>query len=462
MNQSSSGNSAGRDGLSGGDQRAAQLQSVTGRNARRAPGFAWWAICVAGAAGLAVAGGAIFSNPGTVAQLINGGASSVAIAQANTPVRTQAAAPAAAQPGGKKTDAPAAPATDKPAASPGENKFGRPTPIAKPAGKLRIASYNVENLFDDKDDPALSGQFDDAKMLKPLEHRKAVAKAIRAVNADVLALQEIESKEALLAFRDEFLKGMGYEHVVSIDSGDDRGIEQAVLSRYPLKDEKIWKELPLGGVQPERVGSDRNPNAGEPLVLKRSPLRVTVSVPATATAKMALEAGVEAQEGKGYEVVMFVVHHKSGGRATEYWRDAEAKKVVELVGEEIKANSNANIVVLGDFNAEPRSNAMKTYFDSGLLSAFDGAGPGDLSAVTHASGRIIDHVLMNANLRAEFKPETKFVLGTPNRVNNRDWRNTPPPEGWASDHYAVVVDIVPVDQPVTSEEAARKPAGTGN
>jgi endonuclease/exonuclease/phosphatase family metal-dependent hydrolase len=455
MQHASSETSAGRDGLSGGDRRVSRVMAGTSRSSRRAPGFAWWAVCVAGAAGLAIAGGAIFSNPGTVAQMINGGASSVAMAQAPAAAPAPVVAPAAGQPGTGK-------AGDKPAVSAGENKFGRPTPIAKPAGNLRIASYNVENLFDDKDDPALSGQLDDAKMLKPLEHRQAAAKAIRAINADVLALQEIESKEALVAFRDEFLKGMGYEHVVSIDSGDDRGIEQAVLSRYPLKDEKIWKELPLGGVQPERVGSDRNPNAGEPLVLKRSPLRVTVSVPATATAKMALEAGVEAQEGKGYEVVMFVVHHKSGGRATEYWRDAEAKKVVELVGEELKANANANVMVLGDFNAEPRSNAMKMYFDSGLLSAFDGAGPGDLSAVTHASGRIIDHVLMSANLRAEFKPETKFVLGTPNRVNNRDWRNTPPPEGWASDHYPVVVDIVPVDQPVTSEEASRKPAGTGN
>jgi hypothetical protein len=39
--------------------------------------------------------------------------------------------------------------------------------------------------------------------------------------------------------------------------------------------------------------------------------------------------------------------------------------------------------------------------------------------------------------------ETRFVLGTPQRPENADWRKTEPPAGYGSDHYPVVVDLNP-------------------
>lgn len=318
----------------------------------------------------------------------------------------------------------------------GARRFGVEKPIARTPGTLRFATYNIENLFDDKDDPALSGKHEDKGMTKPASHRAAAAAAIRAIDADVLALQEIESREALLWFRDEHLKGMGYEHVVSLDAGDERGIEQAVLSRFPLRDPKQWIRSPLGGTHPAKFGREANEYAGQPIVFHRSPLMVTVDVPGP----------VGQPGGKPYALTLMVVHQKSGGPGA-YWREREAAKTVELLRAVQKADPEANVIIAGDFNAQADSQEMKVYFDAGLVSLLGDKAKGDPKWTTHASGRAIDHVLFTPAAWREVKTETRFVLGTIDRPAGADWRTTPVPEGWASDHYPVVVDITPVDVP---------------
>jgi len=330
-------------------------------------------------------------------------------------------------------------------ATQGARRFGVEKPIARTPGTVRFATYNIENLFDDKDDPALSGKQEDKGMTKPASHRAAAAAAIRAIDADVLALQEIESRDALLWFRDEHLKGMGYEHVVSLDAGDERGIEQAVLSRFPLRDAKQWIKAPLGGTHPAKFGRDANEYAGQPIVFHRSPLMVTVDVPGP-VGQVGGVGGVGGAGGKPYAMTLLVVHQKSGGPGA-YWREREAAKTVELLLEVQKADPEANVIIAGDFNAMADSREMKVYFDAGLVSLLGDTAKGDPKWVTHASGRAIDHVLFTPAGWREVKPETRFVLGTIDRPAGADWRTTPAPDGWASDHYPVVVDITPADVP---------------
>lgn len=119
------------------------------------------------------------------------------------------------------------------AAADAMRRFGVAQAPETTPGAIRVTTYNIENLFDDVDDPELTGDNDDIDDEKPLAELKAAARAIRLVDADVLCLQEVESLEALLAFRDAHLADMGYDHVVSIDAGTGRGIEQSVLSRFP-------------------------------------------------------------------------------------------------------------------------------------------------------------------------------------------------------------------------------------
>ncbi len=343
-------------------------------------------------------------------------AAPVAPAQPAAPAKPEAAPPAAPEP------------------MKGVIRHGRAEPIAKPAtgGAIRIATYNIENFFDHE----VGGESSSNKTpVKPAAHRKAVADAIHKINADIIAFQEVESKDTITKFRDEYLKDMGYDHIASIDAGDPRGIEQSILSRFPIKDEKNWPAIPLEGTHPNNLGNKKNPDAGKPMILHRSPLRVTVSVPA--------------REGaKPQDITLFAVHHKSGAYYG-YEREAETTKTLSLLREFEKDHPGQPMLVLGDFNARMFEPPVEVYSKGGLVDALTGVAGGVESKefLSHVSGRTIDHILLNAPAAAMVALDTRFVLGTPQRPEGVDWRKTDPPAGYGSDHYPVVIDLITVDSP---------------
>ena len=312
-------------------------------------------------------------------------------------------------------------------------RIGAPEPKPHAPRTVRIASYNLENLFDNKDDPSLSGKDDDMMSVKPESERKALGEVIRRLDADVLACEEVESYDALIEFREQHLKGAGYNYVQSIDVGAERGIEQAVMSRYPIVHAEVWPVLDLGGAQPPTLDGKKNEAAGKPLVGRRSPLAVTVEVPAEATG------------GKPYFLTLLVVHQKSG-RDFSFWREAESEAFVKLVKQMEQRDPKANIVVLGDFNASPDQKSVKIFTAAGLTDVFAPHGDKDPLWITHSSGRIIDHLLVNANLQHELIPGSEFVLGTPQLKPEEDWRTAKKPDGYASDHLPIAVDLKPVDE----------------
>lgn len=312
-------------------------------------------------------------------------------------------------------------------------RFGSAEPSPRTEGVIRVATYNLENLFDGEDDPTLSGRQEDIDDEKPRHELIALARTIKRIDADVLCVEEVESLAALTAFRDTYLAGLGYEHIVSIDAGDERGIEQAVLSRFPLSEGENWPQKPLGGKHPAKYGNQENWYAGEPIVFHRSPLMVDVTVPAGARGN-----------DDAYTLTVVVVHHKSG-RYSGYWREAEAKGLAEILKAARKANPERNVLVLGDFNATTGTPEVKTLLRAGFTDLADEAGLSGDAAVSHESGRRIDLILANEAAMGEILPETLFVLGTPARPDGIDWRDMPTFEGYASDHYPVVVDLRPVE-----------------
>lgn len=319
----------------------------------------------------------------------------------------------------------------------GVQRFGVAQAPVKAEGTIRIATYNIENMFDGVDDPI--SPRDDVEWEKPAEEVAAVAAAIRALGADILAIQEIESEDVLRAFRDEHLKGMGYDHLVSIDTGDQRGIEQGILSRFPITDAKSFGQIALGGVHPEKYGNQDNWYAGEPINFRRGPLQVSIEVPA------------QDEAGEPYQLTLFNLHHKSG-RYNGYWREAEAKKLVEIIATSGLKPSD-NIVILGDFNAQMGDGVIKHYLELGFRDVMghaprgeeDDAADLDPAHVTHESGRAIDHVLVSPGMNREIVRGSAFVLGTTARQEGISYRDYPPPEGYAADHYPVAVDIKPRD-----------------
>lgn len=355
-------------------------------------------------------------------------------AQADQQKSPAAPLPTATNPATK----PAADTKSKPESDPetkpveGVIRHGQKTPNPKPKGAIRVASYNIENLFDSEQAPTEPGR--DPVPSKPAAHRKAAADAIRAIDADILALQEIESKDTLIKFRDEYLKDMGYDHVSSLDAGDGRGIEQSVLSRFPIKMEENWPKARLDIVEPAKIGKRDNPNVGKMMTMARSPLHAVIEVPKD-------KAGGE----RPYTLHLMVVHHKSGPYHS-FQREAEAAQVAKTVAQLEKQDPAVNIVILGDCNAKSEEKALGVYYKAGMVDAFAGVDTKNATFQTHASDRAIDHILFNANAHREFLPETRFVLGVMQRRADQDWRRTPPPAGYASDHYPVVVDLTPIDK----------------
>lgn len=195
------------------------------------------------------------------------------------------------------------------------------SPAQVPVGdEIKVASFNVENLFDSQDDPYRN---DDSSPAKSRVELEKLAEMIRSVDADVLALQEVESRGYLQRFIDVLIPNMGYRHLVHYEGNDNRGIDVCVLSRVPVGPVMSYRHLRF---------QDAN---GEWRKFQRDLLRVTL----------------EPTGGESFEA--WVLHLKSnhGGReAAEPIRIAEASKVRELIDEELMADPKAQFFVCGDFN----------------------------------------------------------------------------------------------------------------
>lgn len=201
--------------------------------------------------------------------------------------------------------------------------------------RIVISIFNVENLFDDADDPY---RHDEGTPEKSRDALEKVAAAIRKVNADVVALQEVESRGFLERFVTLFLPDMGYSHIVHFEGNDKRGIDVALLSRAPIGEVTSRRHL-------EFVGPD-----GVTRRFQRDVPAITV-MPSDAAP---------------FEI--WPVHFKSrsdSADTSEPIRLAEAAEMRRLLDAEFAANPDARIVVAGDFNDTRESKSMAIVLGSG-------------------------------------------------------------------------------------------------
>ncbi|MGA1265866.1 MAG: endonuclease/exonuclease/phosphatase family protein [Phycisphaerales bacterium] len=335
-------------------------------------------------------------------------------------------------------------------------KAAPPTGVAKAPkktrGAIRLACFNVENLFDGQDDPALSGEHDDLAMATDETRLGNIAAAIRELDADVLALEEVESEACLKWFRDTYLKDLGYEHLASQDVGYDRGVEQSVLSRFPIEQVRTFTDTRLSEALsrlPADPAARRKQGWADPSRLandgfQRSPLLASVRVP------------------DGSLLQLIVVHFKAGGKKLAHQRELEALSVAGIVEEILRKDPSAQVAGLGDFNATPNQKAARLLREKetgGLVSAYEvrpdagkgrGQDQGDDARRTHLTHsfvpddqkgkpieRAIDFILLSPALFDKAAKGSYFVLGTPKCLESNDRR----PKGYASDHNPVAVDL---------------------
>lgn len=161
-----------------------------------------------------------------------------------------------------------------------------------PGHAITIMTFNVENLFDNANDPgkeddtflALADKQTDAHRAKCapipvdrwreqclywdwsdeiIEHKLAVtAAAILQVGEgrgpDIVALQEIENLAILERLRTGYLQAAEYLPAVLVEGNDARGIDVAFLARLPLAAAPVLRPVDFGDFPPERIADTRD------------------------------------------------------------------------------------------------------------------------------------------------------------------------------------------------------------
>jgi endonuclease/exonuclease/phosphatase family metal-dependent hydrolase len=106
-----------------------------------------------------------------------------------------------------------------------------PPPRGRGAAVVRLASWNVHDLFDEVDQTEPPGALDEVARADEVEARLAgVAAVLARLDADAVLLQEVETAGLLarLAARS------GYPEARLLEGNDPRGIDVALLSRLPV------------------------------------------------------------------------------------------------------------------------------------------------------------------------------------------------------------------------------------
>jgi len=129
-------------------------------------------------------------------------------------------------------------------------------PIAAKQEAAHVAACN-EIPVDSWRDECLNLDWSDAA----LDHKlNVLANTIRQVNngsgADVIVMQEVENQAILDRLRTEKLGGLGYRPAILLEGTDLRGIDVAILSKFPLVGEAVLHPFDVPEF-PERAGDTR-------------------------------------------------------------------------------------------------------------------------------------------------------------------------------------------------------------
>ena len=282
-----------------------------------------------------------------------------------------------------------------------------------PAGTFRIATFNVENYLDQ---PTESRPH-----VKSAGAKAKIRESIRALNPDVLALEEMGGTNALLELRAS-LKADGADFPFwELVGGVDTNIHVAVLSRLPIV--------------------ARHPHTNDLFLLDGRRFRVSRGF-----------AEVEIQAATNFTFTLIAAHLKSRRPTPEAdeaeQRLEEAKILRGIVDDHFKSDPNARLVVLGDFNDAMDSDAVREIIGRGKSKLTDtrpterngdaasvqptNSGPRNVAwtyyyGATDTYSRM-DYILLSPAMARDWLEKETRVLALP------DW-------GIASDHRPILASF---------------------
>lgn len=203
--------------------------------------------------------------------------------------------------------------------------------------ELKIAFYNIENLFDLEDDPKKIDEdftptgkmkWDQARYLKKLSSLAYVANQLGGDNTspDLLGLCEVENATVLKDLvRQQAIKNRDYQFI-HYDSPDERGIDVALLY-----DARIFQPIYQHIIRIRLPGND------------------------STTRDVLL---VKGRIG-GKDTLTLFVNHWPSRRNPEETRLVTARKVRAVVDSLLTKNPNERIILMGDFNDEPDNESLQ-------------------------------------------------------------------------------------------------------
>ncbi len=281
------------------------------------------------------------------------------------------------------------------------------------AQTFRVATFNVENY--------IAGPSETRPLKTPAAKQK-VRESLRALHADVLALQEIGETNALFELRQNLAReGLDYPYWEWVN-GFDTNVHVAVLSRFAI--------------------AARRSHSRESFLLHGRRMFVSRGF-----------AEVDIRPNPRYQFTMIVAHLKSKrptAQADESEiRQEEALVLRDLIDRRLQANPNANLIVLGDLNDYPTARPIRTLIGRGrnvLIDTRPAEQNGDNAR--GASGRRItwthhfakedtysrlDYILISRAMAREWDEPGSFVFASPN------W-------GLASDHRPILAQFRAQDE----------------
>ncbi len=313
-----------------------------------------------------------------------------------------------------------------------------------PAEGYLYCTWNVENLFDDQDDPDLHDEDEDWFGHNPAMFRlklDRLAEALLRQNGgqgpDILAIVEVENRRAVEALRDTLNARLPperhYNGLVHRDNRTGRRIEPALLTRLRVLDGR-WNRSRRGD-DPHNFGIRR-----------------------------ILEARLEAD---GAPLTILVSHWTSRVTdRTDRKRSAYADALYAAFLDIHQNDPNADVLFSGDFNDEPDDLALVAHLHTTsnpelvrpdepqplLLNLMGGRDATQYGTYLYGNRwQILDHIVASPGLLDrqgwQVLPETLRTENDPSLRSHKDqrpWRfgdaKNQNPRGF-SDHFAVTVRL---------------------
>lgn len=246
----------------------------------------------------------------------------------------------------------------------------------------------------------------------------STAEVLRAVNADVVCLMEVEDRITLERFAAANLQGEhAYPFNMLVDGNDDRGIDVAVLSRLPIRTVRT------------------HVFDAAPAAASRKPSRIF--------SRDCLELEIDAG---GRPLFVLVNHFKSQGYGLPAYNNARRKLQADRVAAIVRERYDLArdwIAVAGDFNDTPKSAPLRGLVSMrGLVDVLARQFGSDMTARwTYRSGQQLDYLLVSTPLARAMTAagvERRGVYGAAATLGNgKRFQSVISATTAASDHGAV-------------------------